>query len=797
MLKNHFKIAWRNLLNNGLFSTLSLLGLSVGVAIFLYLFLFTKQELSFDKYHENAESIYRVGQTATFGEEVSEWASVPNIVGPKMTEEIPEIKAFTRLLYHSFGETAFVNSEQDKYAEKKMYWSDAGLFDIFDVPLVYGNPKTALDAPNKIMLSASTAKKYFGNENPVGKPLTVDNDYKVTVSGVYEDFPQNSTFDAELIGSFSTVGWASDNLYWSNASFETYFLLAPNVLATKVQAKINAVLDKNVEKENQWFRFWLQPLTDIHLYSTHITNASTTRIGDIQQVNILIALALGILLIACINYMNLATAQSQKRRKEVGISKAVGASQGSLIGRFYVEAFIIVTTAILIGVVLLFVGLPLFNYIAEKNISFNAIFDWQLIAGIAIIIVGLAFVAGSYPALMLSSFSPLSLFGRRDGSAASVSWVRKSLVVLQFTASIILIIGTFVFYRQLQFIQTTNLGYNAEQVVSISVSGADSQKQINSLRDYYESLNFVSSITEAQSYPGIGTSGRTIGQFREDSQGTSIQTNHTTPDVLETLGIKLLAGKIFTEKTSKEDTMVQLVVNKTTVDFLGMTPEEAIGQTAFNTFGYDRATIVGVMGDFHFENFHQPITAYAFHNNTSERRQNLLIRFDGGALSENMKTLEAGFQKFIPTSAFEYTFLDDVVAKLYVSEKQIGRIVLFFSVTAILIACLGLFGLAAYTAEQRTKEIGVRKVLGASVSGLVGLLSADFLKLVVVALVIASPIAWYLLNNWLESYAFHIEMPWWIFGVAGLLSMFTAFLTVSYQSIKAATMNPVKSLRSE
>jgi putative ABC transport system permease protein len=495
--------------------------------------------------------------------------------------------------------------------------------------------------------------------------------------------------------------------------------------------------------------------------------------------------------------MNLATAQSQKRRKEVGISKAVGASQGSLIGRFYVEAFIMVTTAILIGLVLLFVGLPLFNHIAEKNITFDAIFDWQLIAGIAIIIVGLAFIAGSYPALMLSSSSPLSLFGCRDGSIASASWVRKGLVVLQFTASIILIIGTFVFYRQLQFIQTTSLGYNADQVVSVSVQGADSQEQISSLRNYYKSLNFVSSITEAQSYPGIGTSGRTIGQFDENSQGTSIQTNHTTPDVLETLGIKLIAGKIFKEKTSKEDTTVQLVVNKTTVDFLGMTPEEAIGQTAYNTFDYDQAIIVGVMEDFHFETFHQPITPYAFHNNKSEGRKNILVRFNGGTLSENMKMLEVGFQKFVPNSAFEYTFLDDVVAKLYVSEKQIGRIVLFFSITAILIACLGLFGLAAYTAEQRTKEIGVRKVMGASVSGLVGLLSADFLKLVLIALIIASPIAWYVLNGWLESYAFHIEMPWWIFGVAGLLSMCTAFLTVSYQSIKAATMNPVKSLRSE
>lgn len=797
MIKNYLKITWRGLVKNSLFSTLNLVGLSVGVAIFLYLFLYIKQELSFDKSHTHVDDIYRIGLTATFDEEINQWASVPNIVGPTMKEEIPEIKAYTRFLYHSFGKTAFVNSQQSKFAEKKLYWSDPGLFEIFDIPLVYGNPATALDGPNKIMLSRTTAEKYFGQENPIGKALKIDHDYDVIISGVYEDFPQTSTLDAELIGSFSTVGWASNNLYWSNASYETYFLLSPNASASIVEAKINQVLDKNLDKSQQWFRFWLQPLTDVHLYSTHISNSSTSRVGDIQQVNILIALAVGILLIACINYMNLTTAQSHKRRKEVGMNKVLGASQQHLIWRFYVEAFIMVSGAILFGIVLLLTLLPLFNSVAGKGIGYEALIDGSVLASIGLTMLVLSLVAGSYPALMLSSFSPLSLFGRRGSSSITAAMVRKGLVIIQFVASIVLIISAFVFYRQLQFVQQNNLGYSPGQVVSIYTQGAENGKQISSLRDYYKGLSFVSEVSRAQAYPGGGASGRTLSKSRDSESGLAVQSNRTTPEILTTLNIKLLAGKTFAEKTSDTDTTVQVILNKTAIDFLGYTPEEAIGKPALNLFDSDRATIVGVMEDFHYDSFHRPIGGYAFHNGNTEGQAHMLVRMKGGTLSENMATLENGFKKYIPNSAFDFLFLDDVVAKLYATEKRTATIVLFFSITAILIACLGLFGLAAFTTEQRTKEIGVRKVLGSSVLGIIGLLSVDFIKLVLIALLLASPIAWYILSGWLDNYAYHITMPWWMFAVAGLISVLVAFLTVSYQSVKAAVANPVKSLRSE
>ena len=428
-------------------------GLSIGIAIIMYLFLFIKQELSFDKFNKNYENIVRVGQTASFDGKNYEWACVPNIVGPIMAKELPEIKAYSRLLSHSFGKTAFINTKTDKFSEKKVYWTDAGIFDIFDIKLLAGNPQTALTAPNKVIISKTTANKYFGEKEAIGQSLKIDNEYTVVVSGVFDDFPSNSTIDAEILGSFSTIGWASKELHWSNASYETYFLLNLGTDLIALGKKFNAVLNSNVTKEERWFKFWLQPLEKVHLYSTHISAASTTRIGDITQIKILIALALAILIIACVNYMNLATAQSQKSQKEVGLSKVMGANRLSLITRFYVESFLMVLFATIMGILILVVALPFFNFIAESNIYFSDLINVQVLLAIVFSILGLSFLAGSYPALLISSFSPLSLFGRKENAMFSAQTIRKGLVVLQFSASIVLIICTLVFYSQLHFMQ--------------------------------------------------------------------------------------------------------------------------------------------------------------------------------------------------------------------------------------------------------------------------------------------------------------------------------------------------------
>lgn len=801
MLKNYLKIAWRGLLKNRLFTFLNLLGLATGLAVALLLMLYVRDELRFDKYHSKAVRIYRVGVTATFDGKSMKWANSPSAVGPSMKTDVPGVEQAVRLLRHNYGQTAFVSADNRKFAEKNFYWADGSLFDVFDVNLIKGNPKTVLDGPNKVVLSQATADRYFGRENPVGKVLRVDNSDTLEVTGVYENFPGTSTLDADMIGSFSTIRWAKKPT-WDNASFETYLLLTPQANTGSVEKQMAAVVDKNIPKEGQWFTLWLQPLTDVHLHSTGMTNSTTTRIGDFQQVKILLVLALVILLIASINYMNLATAKAQIRFREVGVIKTVGASMRHLVSRFYLETALMVSLALILAIGFVTLSLPLFNQLTGKQFPFQALLTPDILIGLLLIGLIIALVAGSYPAFYLSSFSPKYLLSTTFRNQSGAGLFRRSLVVIQFTASVVLMVSTAIFYQQLQFIQNRKLGYEPTQVVAVTTSGARNTKQIDGLMNDYRALSSVEEVSRVQAYPGNGGSGRTLSKpdnrnASNPTAGMAISTNRADQKVIEVLGLKLLAGKSLPAVKDQKDTTVQIVLNKTAVDYLGYTPEKAIGKKAHNVFGWDRAEIVGVVEDFHFQSLHTPIGAYGFHNNDSEWQPYLLVKTRTANLSQTMRQLEQVFQKDMPDSAFEYTFLDEYLNTLYRSEQRTAQVVLVFSALAILIACLGLFGLAAFTAEQRTKEIGVRKVLGASVLNIVGLLSKDFLKLVFIAILIASPIAWYAMSQWLQDFAYKITIPWWIFALAGLLAVGIALLTVSFQSIKAALVNPVKSLRSE
>ncbi|GAB3704371.1 ABC transporter permease [Spirosoma flavus] len=796
MLTNYLKIAWRGLLKNRLFTFLNLIGLATGLAVALLLMLYVKDELQFDTYHANAERIYRVGVTATFDGKSMKWANAPNAVGPALKSDVPNVAQQVRLLRHNFGQTAFVNSRDRKFAEKNVYWADSSLFDVFDITLLKGNPKTALNGPKKVVLSQTTANRYFGSENPVGQVLYVDNRDTLEVTGVYVNFPGTSTLDADLIGSFSTVRWAK-NLSWSNASFETYVLLSPPAKAASVEKQMADVLNKNVPKKEQWFSLWLQPLKDIHLHSADITNASTSRIGDFRQVKILLVLAIVILLIACINYMNLATAKAQIRFREVGVIKTVGASMRHLVSRFYLETGLMVSLAVLLAISIVIASLPLFNQLTGKQLPFSALLLPEVMVGLLAIGLLITLIAGSYPAFYLSSFSPKYLLSTTFRNQSGAGLFRRSLVVIQFSASVILIVCTAIFYQQLQFIQAQKLGYEPTQVLAVMTAAAKDKTQIDALMNDYRSLSNVEEVCRAQAFPGDGGSGRTLSKTDNSTGGMAIKTNHVGKEFVDVLGLRLLAGKTLPASKDEKDTTVQVVLNKTAVAYLGYTPQKAIGQKAHNLFGWDRAEIIGVVDDFHFESLHTPIGAYAFHNADTEGRPYLLVKTRTAHLPETMRQLERIFQKDMPDSAFEFTFLDDFLNTLYRSEQRTAQVVLVFSALAILIACLGLFGLAAFTAEQRTKEIGVRKVLGASVGSIVTLLSKDFLKLVVVAILIASPIAWWAMNQWLADFAYKITIQWWIFLVAGLVAVIVALLTVSFQSVKAALTNPVKSLSSE
>lgn len=797
MIKNYFKIAFRNLWKNRFFTFLNGLGLSIGLAVSLVLMLFVVDELSFDRYHEQAADIYRVGITVDYDDTREKWAQVPNIAGPSFKENISEVIDQVRFLRHNFGRTAFVRVGEKNFAEEDLYWADSSLFNVFDVPLLYGDPQTALNEPNKVILSRSAAEKIFGKEQPLGKVIKVDNTLDLKISGVYEDFPANSTLDCAMIGSFNTLKWASENLYWSNCSFETFLLMHPTAKKEDIEVAMNVVLDDAVEKNEQWFSFWLQPMLDVHLHSRGIAESGySSRLSDISQVRIMTVLALAILLLACFNYINMTTARSRQRFREVGINKTLGASSGQMIARFFVETGILVAAALLFGILMVEMSLPLFESLAGRSLSVLSLLNIKWLAALAGVWALITFGAGLYPALFLSSFSPGHLLQPMQGGVTGNRFFRQSLVVGQFVVCITLIVGALIFNRQLDFISQKKLGFQPDKVVAINTFAAEEYVQIEGLMNAYRNLAEVKTLCRAQGFPGMGVSGYSMTRPGQEEINIGVNSNHVTSGFDEVLELKYLAGKTLPEK-SKEDTTVQVVMNEAGVKFLGWTPEEAIGKSPPSLYNVP-ATIVGVVEDFHHESMHNPITPYVFNNgNNFGWTPFLLVKLHSGELQKTLRQMEIAFSRHLPKSAFEFTFLDDHTERLYNSERYLSRIVLIFTLLAIFISCLGLFGLAAFTAERRTKEIGIRKVLGASVAGIVALLSKDFLKLVLIALVIATPLAYYFMENWLADFAYRIDMHWWIFVLAGALAITIAFLTVGFQSLRAAFANPVDSLRNE
>ncbi|MCB0706354.1 MAG: ABC transporter permease [Saprospiraceae bacterium] len=797
MLQNFFKIAWRNLWKNRFFTFLNLFGLSLGIAVSLALILYVGRERSFDKYHQHASDIYRVGVNAEFDATQQKWASVPNIAGPTFKDKLSEVAEQVRFLRHNFGSTAFVRVNDQNYAEKDLYWVDSTLFDVFDVPLLQGNPKTALNQPNKIILCKSVSEKLFGKEDPMGKTIKVDNNLELEITGIFEDFPSNSTLDASMIGSFYSMRWATENLSWSNCSFETYLLMHTGVTQEALEQKVNQVLDEAVKKEDQWFSFWTQPLLDVHLYSARIANGGySSRLGDITQINTLSLLALAVLLLACFNYINLTTARSQQRFREVGINKTLGASTGQMAGRFLVETGILVALAFLIGIMLVKLSSPYFESLTGQALPLFETWSFgqmgMLLGLWALITLG----AGLYPALLLSTFTPKQLLQPSNTGIAGPRFFRQALVVLQFVVCIALISGAIVLNRQLKFISQKKLGFTPEQVVAITTEAAEDNSQVEALMNAYRNMPAVSSLCLAQGYPGLSVSGYSMTKPGNEEVAIGVNSNHASPGITEVLGLKLLAGQTLPEK-SKEDTTVQVIINEKGVEFLGWTPEEAIGKTPPNLY-QGNTTIVGVVENFHFESLHNPIGVYVFNNgNDLERSSYMLVKLSSGALQNTLQQLEETFNKYLPKSAFEFTFLDAHTRRLYQNEQQLSKLVWLFTLLTIIISCLGLFGLAAFTAERRTKEIGIRKVLGASSGSLVTLLATEFLKPVLIAVVLASPIAFFGMKHWLQNYAYRIEMSTSYLIIAGALGILIAFLTVSFQSLRAARANPIDSLRNE
>ncbi|WP_461450059.1 ABC transporter permease [Mucilaginibacter sp.] len=799
MIKNYIKTAWRNIIANKLFTSLNIVGLAIGMCVCITLFACISYELSFDRMYKDSQDIYRVNMQTSAQYNYKVWAELPNAVGPSMLQNIPQVKAMTRLIKHDFGGSVSLKTDDKNFTEKGLYLADSSAFKMFDFSFTEGNARTAFSQPKSIVLSQSAKDRLYGSEPAIGKIIYVNNRDTLHVSGVYKDLPVNSTIDCDMVYNIMD-SWMGKNVYWSNASFETYCQLQPGADINQIQKQATALIDKNVAKKDQYFtQFFLQPLTGIHLYSADIREGYSSRIGSISTVKALLFLSLLVLVIACINYMNLATARSQKRAKSVGVNKVMGANKSQLLALFYTETAVLSFIAILIGYLLAFIVQPLFQNITGIFLEPSALYAMPILLCLLSTWLLVTILAGSYPAFSMSGISPLVLMNKLKLKNSAADFVRRSLVVFQFASSVILIVAVIVILQQIFYIRNKDLGYNPNGVIAVSIKAAENKQQIASLINNLHTMPNVESVSAVQSIPGDIESGRSVRKLSTDKDGYPVKTCHTDGSIVKTMQLKLLAGTTLPQTLAEGDTNCYVLINEAVLKYLGFkTPQDAVGKNIITEMS-EKSIVMGVVKDFNFQSLKNDIGGYVYYsmNKAPESLRTLLVRYNAKNLPRFVQQVQATFKGNMPNSSFDYEFLDTHIQQLYASEQYTASTATVFSMLAIFVACLGLFGLAAFIAEQRTKEIGIRKVLGASVPGITSLLTRDFLKLVVIAIVIASPIAWYIMNQWLMSFSYRMTLSPWPFVIAGLTAIAFALLTISSNAIKAALMNPVKSLRSE
>ena len=809
MIKNYFKIAWRNLIKHKGISAINLFGLTVGLTSCLLITVFILNELSYDRYNKNAENIYRVTRSFNNKDGVVSLnlSTISPPFGYYLPTDFPEIKKMTRLLDDGITPLRY---KEKLFNQKDVFFADENLFDVFTVKVLKGNPATALKDPFSIMLTEESVKKYFGEEDPMDKTIRYNNKFELKVTGIYKAFPSNAHIHPNMLLSFNTLKdtavYGDENLRtnWGNNSFFTYLLLPLNYNAANMVARFPAFVDKHMtgveyagNQPSKLTKLSLQKLTDIHLYSH--TDYEAEPNSDMSRVYVFAAIAFFILLIACINYMNLSTARSVLRAREIGIRKVIGAERKELIFQFIGESVLITLLAIFIAFGLLVLTLPWLNDASGQQLSLKILLKWQVLLPLILSPFIIGIIAGIYPAIFMSSFKPVkTLKGFFKAGGSNISF-RKVLVVTQFSISIILIITTMVVFQQLHYMQKKSLGFDKDHMVVIPYNRA--------LNEKYESFRI-----ELLSGAGIKNSSRTsriptgrlldnMGAYVSNGDSmapvtTDIKFVSVDYDFVPTYNIKMLAGRNFSREYGTDT--AGFVLNQTAIKAIGWkTPDEAIGKDF--KYGNTSGHVIGVINDFHFESMHQQIEPLVFvmFPPGNAYFNNLSVKISGNNTMASLALLENTWKKFIPETPFEYSFLDENFDKLYESEQRQGTIFTTFACIAIFIACLGLLGLSAFTISQRIKEIGVRKVLGADVSGIVALLSKDFLKLVMVAALISFPVAWYAMNNWLKDFAYRISIQWWVFLVAALAALMVALITVSSQAIKAALSNPVKSLRTD
>lgn len=808
MFRNYLKTAWRNLLKSKVFSFINILGLAIGLCCFLLISMYVVDELSYDKFHTKAERIFRIHSDIRFGGSDLVLPVSSDIMGSTLKKDYPQVEEYTRI--YASGGSKLLKKGNDFINEQAVAHADSTFFKVFTFPAIAGDLNTALNEPNTVVITESAAKRYFGNANAMGKTIETDDNnstlYKVT--GVIKDMPRNSHFRYDFLFSMDNVDYQWGNHLSHN--FYTYMLLKPGADYKALEKKFPEYMARYIipqaaqfmqvksmeefEKSGNKLQYSLMPMLDIHLHSNRPFELRAN--GNIQAVYIFSAIALGILLIACINFMNLATARSANRAREVGIRKVLGTRRRQLIAQFLSESTLMAVIGMLLALAMAALVLPLFNDVANKSLSMKDVLGWKLLPILLALPFVVGLIAGSYPAFFLSAFQPIQVLKGKLRLGVKSGIMRSVLVIGQFALSILLIICTIVILRQMNYIQTANLGFKKDQVLIINGAYALGDKTEAFKNEVLNMPGVVSGTLSA--FLPVSNSSRNDNTYSTEpvmtsDNGFNMQAWRIDYDYFKTMGMEVARGRAFSRDFGSDS--VGVIVNETAAKIMGY--DDPIGKKLYTVpdgqvVSYN---VIGVVKNFNFESLRQNIGPLCFFLRKSTGLASFKVQ--AAKIPDILKQVEAKWKTMAPGMPFSHRFLDDSFDEMYRDEQRWSTLALTFAILAVIVACLGLFGLASFIAEQRTKEIGVRKVLGLSGQGIVKLLSKDFLKLVLIAFIVACPIAWLVMNRWLQDFAYRVNIAWWVFALAGLLALFIALLTVSFQAIKSAMANPIQSLRTE
>ncbi len=807
MFKNYFKTAFRNLIKNRFYTSINIAGLSIGIATCLLIFLYVVDELSYDTYNANADRIYRVNNEIKFNGNYIDLAQAPPLQGITMMREMPQVEQYTRMSWYG---SFFVKKGVENIEENRVGYADSTLFDVFTLPLIAGNAKTALKEYHSLVINEKVAKKYFNSTDVVGKTMLINDTGNYKITAVIKDIPKQSHFNFDFfVPMLENRGSNEDT--WLSENYSTYILLKKNADAKQVAAQLNPFMDKHVgpqlqsvvnisidefKKSGGYIRASLTPLSAIHLHSNKTAELDGN--GNAEYVYIFSGIALMILLIACVNFMNLSTARSSNRAKEVGVRKVLGSLKKNLIQQFLTESFLISFIALVFAMLIVWLLLPYFNQLSGKEINAAALWQPSMLLSLIVLMLVVGLLAGSYPAFFLSSFQPIVVLKGKLATGFKRSWLRNSLVVFQFVISIVLIFGTIVIYNQLRYIHNKDIGFNRNQVITIN--------HTNVLGDHAETFkNELLQITGVQSatvssYLPVNYVRNSSTYFTSPtlnpSTGINVQSWTIDENYVPTLGLQMLQGRNFSQQFLTDSTGI--IINEAAARFLAakdLLNKKIYAIKDMQTNSTLEYHIVGIVKNFNFSSLRNVVTPLMLF--LGKDNGGISVRISSTDVSGAIAQIKNKWKAMAQLQPFDYSFMDDDFNNLYTTEQRTGHIFITFAALAILIASLGLFGLVTYAAEQRIREIGIRKVLGASVSNIAGMLSADFLKLVTISAVISFPLAWWTMNEWLQSFAYRISISWWVFAVAGIAALVIALFTVSFQAIKAAIANPVKSLRTD